>query len=86
MPDKDWTPGPYLEPFLGVDGGGNLYATAPSSKTVLKFDKDGKMVGEKGKEGTYTLLLPTGIWVTKDATVYVADTNGNSVVNLGKIP
>jgi sugar lactone lactonase YvrE len=86
VPDKDWAPGPYLEPFLALDGAGNLYATAPSGKTVLKYDKDGKMVGEKNKEGTYTVQLPTGIWATKDAVVYVVDTNGNTVVNFGKVP
>jgi DNA-binding beta-propeller fold protein YncE len=84
--DPGWKPGPFLEPFLGVDGAGNVYATAPSGSTVLKFGPDGKLLGQKNTDGTHTLKTPTGIWVEADGTVYVVDTTSPGVANLGKIP
>lgn len=82
----NWGVGPYLEPFLAVDAAGNVYATAPTGKTVLKYDPTGKVAGQKATAGTQTLQLPTGIWADADGTIYVSDTTGNSVINLGQIP
>jgi sugar lactone lactonase YvrE len=84
--NPNWQPGPYLEPFLGLDDAGNVYATAPSGSTVLKFGPDGQLRGQKNTDGTHTLKTPTGIWVEPDGTVYVVDTTNHGVANLGKIP
>ncbi|MFL5731650.1 MAG: DUF2298 domain-containing protein [Chloroflexia bacterium] len=86
LPQGSWDPGQYLEPFLAVDAEGNVYATAPTTKTVLKYSPDGKLLGQKKGAGDKSLLLPTGIAVAPDGTVYVVDTLGNGVLNLGKIP
>jgi sugar lactone lactonase YvrE len=86
IPAGLWDPGPYLEPFLAVDTDGNVYATAPTGKAVLKFSPTGQLLGQKNGNGKAILQLPTGITVGQDGTVYVVDTNGSSVVNLGKIP
>ena len=86
MPQGSWEPGPYLEPFLATDGAGNVYATAPTSHSVLKFSPDGQLLGQKNSSGERSLVLPTGITVDDDGTVYVVDTQANGVVNLGKIP
>lgn len=82
----NWAVGAYLEPFLAVDAAGNVYASAPTGKTVIKYDPTGKVVGQKNAAGTQTLQLPTGIWADADGTVYAVDTTGSSVINLGKIP
>ncbi len=86
VPAGSWAPGPYLEPFLALDGQGNLYATAPTTKTVLKFSPTGELLGQKNSSGSYTLRLPTGITVDKEGKVYVVDTEANTVVDLGTIP
>jgi YYY domain-containing protein len=82
----NWDPGPYLEPFLGVDAARNVYATAPSGKTVLKLDPTGQVAGQKSSANGLTLRLPTGIWVDPDGTVYVVDTEGHAVLNMGSVP
>ncbi len=86
IPSPNWDPGPYLEPFLALDDAGNIYATAPSGKTVLKIDPTGQIVGDKAVANNVTLQLPTGIWADPDGTIYVVDTYGNTVLNLGTIP
>lgn len=86
VPEGVWAPGPYLEPFLALDSAGNIYATAPTGHIVLKFSPTGESLGQKDKEGETTLKTPTGITVGGDGTVYVVDTDANSVINLGKIP
>jgi uncharacterized protein (TIGR03663 family) len=86
VPAPNWSPGPYLEPFLAIDGEGNIYATAPTGRKVLKFSPTGQLLGEKSSEGAVNLTTPTGIAVTQDGTVYVVDTGAHGVVNLGKIP
>jgi DNA-binding beta-propeller fold protein YncE len=86
MPTGSWDPGPYVEPFMALDGAGNLYTTAPTSKSVIKFSPSGQVLGQKNSNGTVTLQLPTGITVDPDGTVYVVDTNGNGVVKLGTVP
>jgi DNA-binding beta-propeller fold protein YncE len=85
VPAGGWAPGPYLEPFLAVDGAGNVYATAPTTKSVLKYSPTGQLLGQKGPEAT-SLTLPTGILVGGDGTIYVVDTGGHAVVNVGRIP
>jgi sugar lactone lactonase YvrE len=69
-----------------VDGAGNLYATAPTSHSVLKFSPTGTLLGQKSAQGDATLQLPTGLTVDAQGTVYVVDTTASRVVNLGTIP
>jgi uncharacterized membrane protein/sugar lactone lactonase YvrE len=75
-----WSPGPYLEPFLAVDSAGNVYVTAPSSKTVIEYDSTGNVLGTKGSN----IELPTGIWADPDGTLYVVDTTASKVVKIEK--
>jgi sugar lactone lactonase YvrE len=86
VPAGSWEPGPYLEPFLALDGAGNLYATAPTSHSVLKFSPTGALLGQKTAQGDATLQLPTGLTVDDKGTVYVVDTTASRVANLGTIP
>ncbi len=86
IPDAGWDSGSYMEPFLSTDSAGNVYATAPTSKTVLKFNPSGQLIGQKKQKDALILKTPTGITVGSDGTVYVVDTSGNSVANLGMIP
>jgi YYY domain-containing protein len=86
VPAGMWDPVPYNEPFLAADGAGNVYATAPSGRTVLKFGPDGQVVGQKADGGSGVMARPTGIWADADGTVYVVDTEGNSIVRLGQVP
>jgi sugar lactone lactonase YvrE len=86
VPAGMWDPVPYNEPFLAVDEAGNVYATAPSGRTVLKFGPDGQVAGQKADGGSGALARPTGIWADADGTVYVVDTETNSIVRLGQVP
>ncbi|HEX8598113.1 MAG TPA: DUF2298 domain-containing protein [Chloroflexia bacterium] len=86
VPAPNWDPGPYLEPFLAIDTAGNLYATAPTGKAVLKFDSNGQVIATKNAKGAITLNLPTGLAIGPAGNVYVVDTVGNSVVDLGAVP
>lgn len=86
VPATNWAPGPYLEPFVSLDSAGNLYATAPTGHSVLKFAPDGKVAGEIKEANKVALKTPTGIVVGADGTVYVVDADANAVLNLGKIP
>jgi sugar lactone lactonase YvrE len=87
VPAGMWDRVPYNEPFLAVDSAGNVYSTAPSGRAVLKFGPDGKVTGQKASdESGGTLTRPTGIWADADGTVYVVDTEGNSVVKVGQVP
>jgi uncharacterized protein (TIGR03663 family) len=83
-----WGGGAYMEPFLALDEAGtSLYVTAPTGKKVLRYDTaSGQVTGEKAAEGAISLKLPTGITVAPDGTIYVVDTTGPGVVNLGKMP
>jgi sugar lactone lactonase YvrE len=86
VPGTNWEIGPFLEPFLAVDGAGNLYATAPTGKAVLKFGPDGNLLGQKRSAGDVQLQAPTGITVDDNGTVYVVDTGLNAVFNFGQVP
>jgi len=85
VPANNWEPSPYLEPFLGVDDAGNVYATAPSGRGVLKFSPSGEVVGESKGVEERPYGLPTGIHVDGDGTIYVVDTGAHTVVRVGKI-
>jgi len=74
-----------LEPFLALDGAGNVYASAPAGSTVIKFNSAGQQVAQKNSGGAITLKTPTGLTVGSDGIVYVVDTAANGVVNLGEI-
>jgi DNA-binding beta-propeller fold protein YncE len=63
-----------------VDSAGNVYATAPSSKTVIEYDSTGNVLGTKGSN----IELPTGIWADPDGTLYVVDTTASKVVKIEK--
>lgn len=86
LPAGAWEPGPYLEPFLALDSAGNLYASAPTGKAVLKYDPTGKLLGTGKTAAGAALRLPTGLTVGKDGAVYVVDTDANAVVKLDALP
>jgi predicted membrane-bound mannosyltransferase/DNA-binding beta-propeller fold protein YncE len=63
------------KPYLAIDSNGFVYVTDPSNFRVLVFDSEGNYVLSFGKQGTDagSFLLPTGIAVAQDGTIYVAD-------------
>lgn len=86
IPNNGWDGGPYMEPFVATDGEGNVYVSAPTSKSVLKFNPTGELIGQKKQQAALILKTPTGLLVGADGTVYVVDTTGNGVANLGPVP
>jgi sugar lactone lactonase YvrE len=87
IPKGGWDQGPYLEPFLALDGQGNLYATEPTGAKVAKFSPTGQLLGEKQtSSNNVTLKNPTGVTVGSDGQVYVVDTGSNGVVKMGTVP
>ena len=81
--ETGWEPGEYLEPFLATDVQGNVYATEPTGKKVVKYSTDGQLLGQKSGEDGATLALPTGITIDSEGNAYVVDTRGNGVIKLG---
>lgn len=61
---------------VAVDGEGNLWVTDTGNKRVLKFDPNGKLLGQWGEAGAGEgqFLEPVGIAVDGQGRVYVADT------------
>jgi len=76
----------FEEPYLALDGQGNVYATDPARQLVIKFDSTGKLLGTKNAAGNVTLVRPTGLTVSTGGDVIVVDTEKNGVVKLGQIP
>jgi DNA-binding beta-propeller fold protein YncE len=82
--------GPNTEPYLAVDADGSVYATDPAAGAVVLLNNKGSevrrwTVDDAGKK----FELPTGIALdSKGRTLYVVNTNGNTIVrlNLSKKP
>ena len=87
MPAGSWDRNAaFEEPYLALDGQGNVYATDPARQLVIKFDSTGKLLGTKNAAGNVTLVRPTGLTVSTGGDVIVVDTEKNGVVKLGQIP
>jgi DNA-binding beta-propeller fold protein YncE len=70
------------KPYLAVDANGYVYVTDPSSYRVLVFDSQGNYALSFGKYGTEesSFMLPSGIDVADDGTIYVSDAHGGRIM------
>lgn len=61
---------------IAIDANGDLYVTDTGNKRVIKFDPNGKYLGQWGGAGALPgeFLEPVGIAIDKDGNFYVADT------------
>jgi tripartite motif-containing protein 71 len=75
------------KPYLAVDSGGNVYATAPDYHWVVKFDSSGKVVAVWGQYGSdlSSLSMPSGIALDGANNVYVLDSANHRVLKFGAI-
>ena len=72
-------PGEFNAPHgLAMDKAGRLYVADRSNSRIQIFDQQGKFLGEWRQFGR-----PSGIFITKDDMIYVADSLSNAKNNPG---
>ncbi|MBI2303276.1 MAG: TIGR03663 family protein [Chloroflexi bacterium] len=59
---------------VAVDKEGNLYVADSGHHRLLKFDAQGKLIGQVGQQGSQQFNEPWGVAVDNEGNVYVADT------------
>lgn len=84
---EGWQQGVYNEPYLDVDNRGDIYLTDPPGNRVMKYSKNGKLLGVlKPMEVKEPLLsFPMGIAVEKDGrAIYVVDCRHHRIRKFSK--
>jgi sugar lactone lactonase YvrE len=77
--DHGTGPGQFDAPHgLALDSSGKLYVADRSNSRIQIFDQDGKFLAEWRQFGR-----PSGVYITKDDTLYVADSTSSDKVNPG---
>ncbi len=67
---------------ITYDGNGNFYILDSNSKIII-LDKDYKLIKEIGAiNGTETYIDAKGIYIAKDNTVYICDTEGHRILHI----
>lgn len=86
-PVAAWEGQAFYEPYLAVDAEGSVYATSSPTRQVLKFDRDGKLVGVAaiGLTPDDAFNSPYGIAIAPDNVVYVVDGNRHAVIKMNPI-
>jgi sugar lactone lactonase YvrE len=72
-------PGEFNVPHgLGLDSAGRLFVADRANNRIQIFDQDGKFIAEWRQFGR-----PSGLWIDKDDTLYVADSQSSEKLNPG---
>jgi DNA-binding beta-propeller fold protein YncE len=82
-----WEPMVFDEPYLALDGRGDIYLTDPPGNRVLKYSPQGKLLGVlKPMEGAEPLLsFPMGVAVEKDGqAIYIVDCRHHRIQKFSK--
>jgi len=81
-PVQGW--GPNTEPYLEVDEDENIYASDPSSKSVVKFDRNGKEAKRFTEDDAGRgFQKPTGVAIDrKNRILYVVNTDNDTIGTL----
>jgi len=84
---KEWGrkgsgPGEFSEPHtIAMDSQGRLFVGDRENNRIQIFDQDGKLLGEWRQFGR-----PSGIYITKDDTIYVADSESGPDTGAHELP
>jgi len=84
---KEWGrkgsgPGEFSEPHtIAMDSRGRLFVGDRENNRIQIFDQDGKLLGEWHQFGR-----PSGIYITKDDTIYVADSESGPDTGAHELP
>jgi DNA-binding beta-propeller fold protein YncE len=75
------------KPYVAVDSGGDVYATAPDYHWVIKFDGSGKVEAVWGQYGSdiSSLNMPSGIAVDGADNIYVLDSANHRVLKFAPL-
>jgi sugar lactone lactonase YvrE len=63
---------------LALDSAGRLFVADRANNRIQIFDQDGKFIAEWRQFGR-----PSGLWIDKDDTLYVADSQSSEKINPG---
>jgi DNA-binding beta-propeller fold protein YncE len=82
-----WQPNTYDDPYIAAGPNGQVYASVPSRNQVISANLNGEIQLRWGGKGvdTASLMLPSGVTVAQDGTVYVVDRGNNRVLRF-KLP
>ena len=88
IPVPDWNQGDFNEAYLAVGIDGRIYATAPSTHSIVVFSPDGTIYSRFGNfgNGPEQLANPTGIAVDPDNNIFVSDTMNHRIVKYAPPP
>lgn len=79
----NWAANTYQEAYIAL-AGELVYVTSASTRSLLTFDKTGKLIAEERKVGGVDLINPTGIAVAPDGSLYVVDSSAHAVIRTDK--
>lgn len=79
----NWAANTYQEAYIAL-AGELVYVTSASTRSLLTFDKTGKLIAEERKVGGVDLISPTGIAVASDGSLYVVDSGAHAVIRTDK--
>ena len=76
---KGTAPGEFQTPHgLAMDSAGRLFVADRENNRIQIFDQDGKFIAEWKQFGR-----PSGVWIDKNDTLYVADSQSSDKLNPG---
>ena len=86
-PVADWQNAQFFEPYMVFDQKGLLYASSPTTGSVLVYDSDGKVVDTLTNAEGMPLQLPAGMAVSPTNELYIADRGASEVytIDLGPV-
>ncbi len=70
------------EPYVTVDAAGTVYVSDPPAARIYKYSADGKLLGTIENQAGVVLENPTGLAVSSDGYLYVADTRRNTITKI----
>jgi len=76
----DWKDQPLSEPYVALDGQGNVFVSDSANGRVLKYGKDGALLQTLDTQDGKVLVNPIGLGVGPDGFLYIADAKQHAIV------
>jgi uncharacterized protein (TIGR03663 family) len=82
IPVTQWQGQQFFEPYLAFDSDGNLYASSPSTGSVLVIDSGGQVASEITEAAGIPLAQPAGLTVSANDQLYIADRGTSEIFRI----